>query len=309
MGETTTLHRVNGKDFGPYIIKKILKKGGMGIVMEGIQKRLNRTVAIKIISAEMIAKNNILEQFFHEAEIMAVLDHPHILPIYDAGLIDNVPYMVTKFIKGGDLCYYVEQNGPMKIYQVIRLLTGLIAGVRNISHHGIAHRDIKPQNILIDHRICPFIMDFGLSVYKDSIPPEENGEIVGTPSCMSPERLNSQGKLFGELDDLYAVGATAFYALTGKMPFTGDYMEIISKVIHVTESPNPQDINKEIPDNLTFFIMKLMDPNIKNRFENSDAALEHLTVIKTSYEENQGQKQRSWTGITSLAGKLTKSFD
>ncbi len=209
-----------GSDFGPYALIEEIAKGGMGIVFKARQKKLGRIVALKTIRpAALRTDADAMSRFRIEAEAVARLDHPHIVPVYELGEYDGFPFISLKLIGGGDLERHAARfkKDPRAI---ARLLKEVARAVHYAHLRGVLHRDLKPSNILLDEQDQPHVTDFGLAkcVETDS-GLTHTGLILGTPSYMAPEQVSGQRSEVTTAVDVYGLGAVLYKLLTGRPPF------------------------------------------------------------------------------------------
>src|SRR5579871_1802959 len=194
------------RSFGDYTILAAVGQGGMGVVWKARQKRPDRLVALKMFRAGDLASPTDVQRFKNEAEVIAQLDHPHILPVYEVGEHDGVHYFSMKLVEGGSLTDHraAYRSDPRA---AARLLATIARAVHYAHQRGILHRDLKPSNILLDSQSEPHVSDFGLAkrVETDSSL-TQSGALVGTPSYMAPEQADGQLKLMGPHTDVHEIG-------------------------------------------------------------------------------------------------------
>jgi WD40 repeat protein len=262
--------------FGDYEILKVLGEGGMGVVYKARQLTLNRPVALKMIKASRFSSVEELRRFQNEAEAIARLDHPGIVPIFEVGQFRDQPYFTMKLIGGGSLDRrlgdYVADP---------RRAALLVARAAEAIHHahqrGILHRDLKPANVLIDADGEPHISDFGLAKQiDDDSALTQTGAIVGTPAYMSPEQASGSRGGVTTSTDIYGLGAILFAVLTGKAPFGGTtVMETLEQVRdRLPESPRKQ--NARVPRDLEVICLKCLEKDPRRRYASADALAEDL---------------------------------
>src|SRR5262249_33845752 len=219
--------------FGDYELRKELGRGGMGVVYKARQLSLNRPVALKMIKAAVPADDAELCRFQNEAEAVAALDHPGIVPIHEVGEHQGQRYFSMKLVEGGSLAAALGRyrDDP-------RAAARLVAEVARAVHHahmrGILHRDLKPANILVDAEGRPHVTDFGLArkVEGDS-ELTQSGAVVGTPGYMAPEQAEGRRRGITTATDVYGLGAVLYACLTGHAPFEGDsVIEVLDEVRH-----------------------------------------------------------------------------
>ncbi|MBO4707232.1 MAG: protein kinase [Elusimicrobiaceae bacterium] len=267
----TELNLIGHEISGCVILEKI-SRGGMGTVFKAKHKALNRIVCIKILSPNLAKDKKAVGLFLTEARAVAELDHQNIVQVYNVGKEKGLYFIVMSFIDGEPLSSIVRKRPNLPIGFVIDTFIGVLEGLQAAHQKGIVHRDIKPSNILITKNLQPKIVDFGIAKKVD----QEKGftkttELAGTAYFLSPEQ--AAGKEIDVRADLYSLGASMFYVLTGKYPFTGkNSMEIIQK--HISEPvPDMNLYRKGIPGWVVQAIQKLMEKNPDDRFQSAADAL------------------------------------
>jgi YVTN family beta-propeller protein len=223
-----------GQTIGQYIILDKLGEGGMGAVYKADQPAIHRAVALKVLSANVAADPDALDRFKREVDIIAELEHPYILPVYDFGQVDDNPYIVMRYMGGGTLLHRLrEQN--LSQAELLRVL-GQVAEALDYAHaRDVIHRDLKPGNVLMDESGNACLADFGLAkTMAGSRDLTATGSILGTPAYMSPEQ--ARGDRLDARSDIYSFAVMVYEALAGQLPFQAKTsMEYIQK--HLTEAP------------------------------------------------------------------------
>jgi serine/threonine-protein kinase len=216
---------------GRYSIDRELGRGGMGIVYLAREVHLDRLIAIKLLPPALAERATMRERFLREAQLAAKLSHPNIIPIHAVEQSGEFVYYVMSYVEGETLAQRVQQRGPLSATDGIRLLREAAWALGYAHSNGVVHRDVKPDNILIEASSGRAIVaDFGIAVASSDV---ASGTATGTPEFMSPEQ--AMGDDVDARSDLYSLGATAFYALSGRLPFEGaTATEVIAR--HVTES-------------------------------------------------------------------------
>jgi serine/threonine protein kinase len=260
-----------GKLFGAYTLKRIIAEGGMGVVIEAEHNVIKRTVALKTVSPKYAAKEGfrlaLLDTFMRDARILGSIDHPNVLPIFDAGTIGHCPFIAMRMVNGGDLATWITTNGAVKEDVVLHLAHDCAAGLKAIHGAGYLHRDIKPLNLLIEEDWRVFISDFGLALPKGKKPPA--GTIAGTPCYLAPEQI--RGEDLDERIDIYALGATLYHAATGSLPFNAPTPEeIMRQVLDTYQSPDPRERRPDLDERLATIIKHAMAPKAADRYRSTD---------------------------------------
>jgi serine/threonine-protein kinase len=224
--------------FGDYELRRVLGRGGMGIVYEAQQMSLNRPVALKMIRAGLWADSEEVRRFQNEAEAVANLDHPGIVPVFEVGQHKGRHYFSMKRVEGSSLDKVLSEY-PSKPREAAQVLLEVARAVHHAHQRGILHRDLKPSNILLDRSGAPHVTDFGLArrIEGDSSL-SLSGAILGTPQYMSPEQASGSRHEITTATDVYGLGAVLYAMLSGRPPFQGE--SVIETLEQVRErAPEP----------------------------------------------------------------------
>jgi serine/threonine protein kinase len=231
-----------------YEIEGEIGRGGMSVVYRARDQRLNRPIAIKVLPPELAYDPAIRTRFIREAQTSALLSHAHIVPIYDVGERDGIAYFVMGLVSGGNLASLLAREPRQPIDEVRRLLCEIADALAYAHLRGVIHRDIKPDNILLDAESGrAMVTDFGIArAMEAGTRLTLTGIAVGTPTYMSPEQAAGEREVDGR-SDIYSLGVLAYQMLTGRVPFTGgNSMALLLK--HVTERPQPiAELRPETP--------------------------------------------------------------
>jgi tRNA A-37 threonylcarbamoyl transferase component Bud32 len=261
-----------GQRLGQYEILEFIAKGGMATVYRARQK--SRDVAIKILPSAMTHDDTFMERFNREAEIVMSLQHPHILPVYDFGEQDGMPYIVMAYMRGGTLADVI-QRGPMPVHATERMIRQ-IAGALDYAHNkGIIHRDFKPGNVLLDDQSNCYLTDFGLARMVETSSELTGMTILGTPSYMAPEQ-SEPGEVTRSVD-VYALGVTLFQMLTGRVPYEAT-TPLAVLMAHVQQPiPNVHSFRSDLPDGMEIVIAKAMAKSPEARYKSTKELADELT--------------------------------
>jgi tetratricopeptide (TPR) repeat protein len=262
--------------FGDYEILKELGRGGMGVVYEARQISLNRAVALKMIKAGQLADSDVLRRFQNEAEAVALLDHPGIVPVYEIGEYEGQKYFSMKLVSGGSLVGLISKyvDDPKS---AARLTAQACEAVHHAHMRGILHRDLKPANILIDDASQVHVTDFGLAKWvENDSEMTQTGAILGTPAYMSPEQASGHRAAVTTASDVYGLGAVLYALLTGRAPFAGDSVVDTLEAVRKEPPAPPSKINRRVPRDLETICLKCLEKEPRRRYASAAALAEEL---------------------------------
>jgi serine/threonine protein kinase len=264
-------------NIGRYRIIRRLGQGGFGRVFLAHDDDLDRPVAIKVPNPERIAHPEDVEAYLNEARILARLDHPHIVPVFDVGRTeDGLCFVVSKLVEGSDLAARIAQARPS--FRDSAELVATIAEALHYAHtRGLVHRDVKPANILIDATGKPCVADFGLALKDEDF--GKGGGLAGTPSYMSPEQARAEGHRVDGRSDIFSLGVVLYELLTGRRPFRGDsHVEVLEQIVG-TEPRPPRQIDDTIPKELERICLKAMMKRASDRYTTARDMAEDLRLF------------------------------
>lgn len=268
-----------GSSLGQYQIIEMLGKGGMATVYKATQTTINRTVAIKVLPRALMHDDTFMQRFRREAEVVATLEHFHILPMYDYGEYDGMPYIVMRFLEGGSLQERVRE-GPLAWDQVMHVLSQVADALDYAHSRGVIHRDIKPSNIMLDAQGNAYLTDFGIAKVSEGTAQLTGSGIVGTPAYMAPEQSNPGPPT--PAMDIYALGATLFEMITGQVPFVAD-TPIAQILMHIQNPvPSLRDYNPDIPVEVDRVLQRTMAKSPQERYQTAGELSEALEMAAKS---------------------------
>ena len=264
------------RELGDYELLEEIGRGGQGVVFRARQKSLNRTVALKVIGLGQWATPAHLKRFRREAEAVASLDHPCIVPIYEVGERDGQCYFSMKLVEGGQLDEVIK-HAPMSIRQAVQLVAKVARTVHYAHEHGILHRDIKPGNILLDVKGEPHLTDFGLArLVESESTVTRTLEVLGTPSYMAPEQAAGDKAKLTRTTDVYGLGAVLYQLLTSHPPFAGGTTYETIKLLLEDEPRPPRLWNSKIDRDLSTICLKCLEKDSQRRYLSALALAEDL---------------------------------
>ncbi len=270
-----------GQMLGPYRIISQIGQGGMASVYKAYQPSMDRNVAIKVLPGQLAQSREFTARFQQEARIIARLEHPHILPVFDYGENDGISYFVMRYLDAGTLKTKMEA-GPLSLSEIDRLFTQLADALGYAHSHGIIHRDLKPANALIDDQGNLFLTDFGIAKLLESASPRltQTDAIMGTPAYISPEQAKAMP--VDQRSDIYSLGIILYEMVTGRVPFVADTpLAVILK--HVSDPlPLPSAVKTDIPESIERVILKALAKEPEDRYATT---AEFLTAWKRALEE------------------------
>jgi eukaryotic-like serine/threonine-protein kinase len=272
----TTPAGAPARRFGSYELFEELGRGGMGVVYRAQQLHPSRVVALKVILPLQSSAPGMIDRFKVEAEAIASLDHPHILPVYEAGERDGLPFFSMKFADGGTLATRLgEFDG--KTREAVTLLAAVAHAVSHAHRRGILHRDLKPGNILLDAGGNPFVADFGMAKWlgRDQAA-TLTGMAVGTPSYMAPEQATGRSADLTVAADIYSLGGILYELLLQRPPFAAD--TVVEVLRQVADHPpvSPRSLRPDIPRDVETICLKCLAKEPAQRYETAEALAEDL---------------------------------
>jgi serine/threonine protein kinase len=255
---------LSGKQLGVYQILNPLGEGGMAAVFRAYQPNLGRNVAVKVLPRQLAQEQGYMARFRQEAMILARMQHPHILSIFDFGESGGYTYLVMPLVSGGTLAQKI-QGKPLGLEYTARIISQVASALDYAHAQGIIHRDIKPSNILLDEQGNCLLSDFGIArMVEGTASFTSTGVVIGTPAYMSPEQ--GRGEKLTPSSDIYSLGIVAYEMVTGRVPFLAETpVAVIFK--HIQETlPPPRALNPELPHPAEWAIQKALAKTPSERF-------------------------------------------
>ncbi|MBN1121237.1 MAG: protein kinase [Anaerolineae bacterium] len=265
-----------GRMIGQYEIRSMLGVSGVSKVYQAWQSSQHRDVAIKILPQEFLGDQTFMERFDREVNIVANLNHPHIVPIYDFGVIDDNPYLVTAYYKGHTLERHIPQFlVGMPLIDASTIITQIASALTFAHGEGIIHRNVKPSNILLDLDGNAYLFDFGIAKIVEASAELTGDKVLGSPLYMAPE-MGSPGGVT-PLVDIYALGITLFEMLTGRPPYNANHA--IGILLAHVKQPVPKigDLRPDLPVAIQSVIDKVLAKNPAQRYQ---TAVEFADALK-----------------------------
>ncbi len=276
-----TANPMTGELIGNYEIAELLGRGGMGSVYKGRHVTLERNVAIKFLSPQLSHSADYVTRFLREARAAAHLNHPNIIGVYDAGAVDDVYYFVMEYIDGQDLGKILKNGKPFSEEEALGQGIKAAHALAYAHQHGIIHRDVKPENLILGGNGELKVADLGLAKQIDQQDQTLtlSGTVMGSPYYISPEQIRGS-KDVDARTDIYSLGASLFHMVTGKVPYSGSSAaEIMSN--HLTVPlPWPQSINPALSKGFCRVLYKMMAKERKERFQSMEEVVKILEMVR-----------------------------
>jgi tRNA A-37 threonylcarbamoyl transferase component Bud32 len=269
--------QLTGQNLGRYNLLEVIGGGGSATVYKAYQSNVDRFVAIKVIRANLLRDPALRERFEREARTIARLEHPAIVPIYDVGEQDGVPFLVMRYVEGGSLSDRISA-GRLPLRQAIEYVAHLGEALAYAHQHGIIHRDIKPANVLITPRGHVLLSDFGIAkILADESGLTTTGMLVGTPFYMAPEQI--QAKRVDARADIYSLGIVLYECLIGRRPFEAETPWAVMHMQLRDPLPPPRALRPEISESLERVILKATAKEPEHRFQSMEALVLALREV------------------------------
>ena len=295
---------------GRYLVGTELGRGGMGVVLEAHDMRLDRDVALKIVLPQMSRSSEIVERFSNEARSLAKLDSHHVVKVLDFGRISaprgalGLPYMALELLRGEDLYTLVMRSGPLSASQVVRYSLQACAGLAAAHAHGLIHRDLKPENLFVaiepDGTECLKVLDFGIARSQSRRVLTQGKVGVGSPGYMSPEQVEGQPNLDARTD-IWGLGVVMYELLAHRAAFVADTPQGLCRQILAAEVEPLAKIRPDLPRALIRIVERCLEKRPEARFANVAELAEALTPLDDVTPESDAERIRRRLGASDAA--------
>lgn len=265
---------------GRYEIRELIGVGGMAYVYRCYDIIDDREVSIKILKDEYLNNEDFCRRFKNESKAIAMLSHPNIVKVYDVSFGDVIQYIVMEYIDGITLKEYISQQGVVDWKTTIHLVSQILSALQHAHQHGVIHRDIKPQNIMLTEDGTIKVTDFGIARFSDNNTRTMTDQAIGSVHYIAPEQ--AKGSVTDGQSDIYSVGVILYEMLTGKLPFDAENAVSVAIMQMQSTPKNPRELNPNIPKGLEEITLKAMQKNTSLRYK---SAAEMLQAFKI-FEEN-----------------------
>ena len=261
-----------------YEVIEELGRGGMGRVYRAVDKKIDEEVALKLLNPQVGADKRMIQRFKNELKLARKIAHRNVCRMYHLGEEEGTSYITMEYVPGEDLKSFIRRSEQLSIGKAISIGKQVCNGLAEAHRLGVVHRDLKPQNIMIDKEGNAKIMDFGIARSLGGKGLTGEGVVIGTPDYMSPEQV--EGKEADQRSDIYALGVILYEMATGRIPFEGKTPFSVA-VKHKTEAPrDPRLLNSQIPDDLSVVILKCLEKEREQRYQSVEKLLSELINIE-----------------------------
>lgn len=270
---------------GRYEVLRGIGEGGMSKVYLAHDIILDRDVAIKVLNYDFANEQMLKKRFQREALSATSLTHPHIVNIFDVGEDEELHYLVMEYIEGQTLKKYIQMNGPLQVNEAVRIMRQLVSAIANAHHNGIVHRDIKPQNILMDAEGNVKITDFGIAMALSATAHTKTNSVIGTVHYLSPEQ--ARGGMATKKSDIYSLGIVFYELLTGELPFSAETAVAIALKHLQEETPSVRLAFPGIPQSVENVILKATAKDAAYRYRSADEMYDDLLTVLSPERQHE----------------------
>ncbi len=299
---------LGGFRLGSFELGSRIGHGGMGQVFQAKHTSLGKTFAIKFLAAEVLTNSEAKHRFQEEIASLGQLQHPNIVSAVDAGVLGGVCFLATEYVDGVDLGRHVSEHGPLPFHQTLGLVKQVAAGLAHAHSYGFIHRDIKPSNIILDSHGTVRILDFGLVRKQEQADGLTSaGQLLGTIDFLSPEQA-ADGRIADCRSDLYSLGCTILFLLTGRLPFSGEQFASSASKIHghmFSIPPALEVESPEIPKAFRALLLRLTAKRPSDRFQSAEELIHALIKVgEAGHQHVADSDEELMPAIACLASKV-----
>jgi serine/threonine protein kinase len=262
---------------GRYEVIEELGKGGMGRVYKVFDRKIKEVVALKLIRPEISSDEKAIERFNTELRLARKISHRHVCRMYDLGEEGPSHFITMEYVPGEDLKRFIKRSGQLTVSKAVSIARQVCQGLEEAHRTGVIHRDLKPQNLMIDSEGNTRIMDFGIARFLEGDGMTTQGILIGTPDYMSPEQAELED--VDRRSDIYAVGVILFEMVTGRVPFEGKTPLSIAMKHKSQPPPDPREMNIQVPEELSRVILKCLEKDRERRYQSAEELLAALEDI------------------------------
>jgi serine/threonine protein kinase len=264
-----------GFTLGPYVIETCIGQGAMAHVYRVRHRVLNKPLALKVLAPDRISNREARQRFLSEARASAAIQHPNVVVVADAGVVENIPYLAMELLEGETLAQHLERHGPLTVEQLLEIALPLLDALMAAHHAGVIHRDLKPANMFlsrgVDGRVIPKLLDFGVSKLKDpldslDVDATAQSQLIGSPLYFPPEVLHGSRALT-ERSDQYSFGVVMYECVTGQVPFSETELWPLLEAIWTGACVGPRTLVPSLPERLERLILRAMSVDPAKRFD------------------------------------------
>ena len=291
---------------GPYDVSEVLGRGGFGIVFKAFDAALGRTVAVKVLAAQLATSAGARKRFAREAKAAAAVVHDHVVAIHAVDSWNGLPYLVMPYIAGRSLQDRVDREGPLEVREVLRIGMQTALGLAAAHAQGLVHRDVKPSNILLENGVERVkLTDFGLARAIDDASLTQSGVVAGTPQYMSPEQ--ARGEAVDHRSDLFSLGSVLYFAAAGHSPFRADSTPAVLRRV-CDDRPRPlRELDLDVPGWFAQIVERLHAKEPAARYQSAQEVAEVLGRRLASLQRGEALDHPRALAPSPVAGKVRMS--
>ena len=287
-----------------YAVERPLGQGGFAVVFLVRDLTLKRPLAVKVLSPDMITSTTVLDRFKREAETVAGLSHPNIVPLYFMGQREDLIYLAMQCVDGGSIADRIEREGRLPVDDAVRVACEIASALAHAHKRGVVHRDIKPANVLVDADSGrSLVTDFGIARTADATSLTATGMMLGTPAYLSPEQVT--GEPVDHRVDLYALGVMTYEMLAGRLPFEGPTPQA-AMMKRLAGPPEPlATVRADVPPHVADAVARMLDPDPAAR---PDTAMEVIRALQGELTTTGGRRTRTFPVPSGATRRLRGAY-